>query len=47
MLQALNDVHEICEEIADLMLLESRDMDVAELATEEWCKTFEQIKRVS
>ena len=45
MLQALNDVHEIFEEIADLMLLKVHDMDAVCNASVEWCKTFEHIRR--
>ena len=47
MVQAPNDVHEIFEEIADLMLLKFRDMDAAWKESEEWCKTLGHIKEGS
>ena len=45
MLQELINVHEMFEDIADLMLLKVKGMDEACTASEEWCRTLEQIKK--
>ena len=44
-LRALNNVHEIFADPADLMLQKFRDMDEAWKSTAEWCTTLEHIKR--
>ena len=45
MLQKLNDVQEMCEEIADLMLLIFKVMNEAYTASEERRRTLEHIKK--
>ena len=45
MLKALNNVHEIFAELADLMMAKFRDMDEAWKSTVAWCTTFERIRR--
>ena len=45
MLKALNNVHNIFADIADVMLDKLRDMSDAWKSTEEWCETLEQIRR--
>ena len=45
MLVALNNVHDIFAEIADLMVAKFRDMSEAWKASKEWCEVTEQIRR--
>ena len=45
MLKALNHVHNIFADIADLMLANFPDMSEAWKCTQEWCDTLEQIRR--
>ena len=44
MLKALNNVHDIFEELADLMMDKFRDVDAAWKSIVEWCIIFEHIK---
>ena len=45
MLAALNNVHDIFAEIADLMMAKFKDMNEAWKASKEWCEVTERVRR--